>query len=107
MDRYQRLNPLALAVASGCLALIAPLLIGFPMMSMGRMMGGYGPSAGVYGPPWGYGTGYLGFGVLWIVGALLAALAGAIFAWIYNAVNKVPARERGTPEGPSHPPMSG
>ena len=36
MEHYQRLNPLALAVASACTALIAPLLIGFPVMSKGR-----------------------------------------------------------------------
>jgi hypothetical protein len=89
------------------MALIAPLLIGFPVMSMGRMMGGYGSSPGVYGPPLGYGTGFLGLGLLWIFGALLAALAGAIFTWIYNAVNNVRAREGSTPKAASHLPMSG
>ena len=48
-QRYQQLNPLAFAVAAGCTALIAPFLIGFPMMGIGGMMGGYGG-----GGMWGY-----------------------------------------------------
>ncbi len=85
-QRYQQLNPLALAVAAACTAFIAPLLIGLPMMGIGGMMGRYGG-----GGMWGYPSGYaFGFGTFWIVGALLAALGGAIFAWIYNAVNAAP-----------------
>lgn len=84
-QHYQQLNPLALAVAAGCTAVIAPVLIGLPMMGFGGMMGGM----------WGYHGGYSfgwGFGLLsWAVGVLLAALIGATFAWIYNAVNHASA----------------
>ena len=42
----------------------------------------------------GYGNGtVLGFGTLWIVGALVAALAGAILAWVYNAVSAAQTEE--------------
>jgi hypothetical protein len=86
-QQYQKLNPLALAVATGVAAIIISLFIGLPMMGFGGMMGGrYG---GSYGPGWmmgGYGYGF-GFGIMWIYGAVVAALAGAIIAWVYNAVN--------------------
>jgi hypothetical protein len=72
----QELNPLAFAVAAGCTELVAVLLVGFPMAGM--MSGGYGMMQG----GWGFGYGI----VWWFGGALLAALAGAVFAWIYNAV---------------------
>jgi hypothetical protein len=69
--RYQQLNPLALAVAAGCTELISALLISFPMMGM-----------------MGQARSYAGFAITWwIGGAVLSALAGAIFAWVYNAVN--------------------
>jgi hypothetical protein len=81
LQRYQPLSPRGFAIAASCLALIAPLLAGFPMMGM---MGGYRGQ----GMMWLYPPGHmLGFGIFWIAGALLAALAAAIFAWIYNAVS--------------------
>lgn len=93
-QRYQQLNPLAFAVAAGCAALIASVLIGFPMMGLGGMMGGYGAHGG---GPWGYHSGNdFGFGMLfWLGGTLLVTLVGAIFAWIYNAVNAAPASSSG------------
>lgn len=74
VTQYQRLNPLACAVAAGCTELIFVLIIGFPMIGMGMMggmMGGY-----AFGALW------------WLGGAAIAALAGAVFASIYNAVNR-------------------
>lgn len=44
------------------------------------MMGGYGHMMGM-GFPFGFGIAW------WLGGAVVAALAGAVFAWIYNAVN--------------------
>lgn len=81
-QRYQLLNPLAFAAAAGCTELIAALFVAVPMMGM---VGWYHPGGMM---SW-YGTGLpLGFGIAWwIGGGLLTALAGAIFAWIYNAVN--------------------
>jgi ABC-type branched-subunit amino acid transport system permease subunit len=107
--RYQKLNPLALAIAAGAVAIVISLFIGLPMMGFGGMMGGrYGNS----GQGWmmrGYGNGtVLGFGTLWIVGALVAALAGAIFAWVYNAVSAAQTKEVAGSgnEGGSHLPNS-
>ena len=82
-QRYQSLNPLALAIAAGCVTLLAFVFFAFPMMGMGGMMGGYA-GGGMWGNHSGYG---FGFGMFWIVGVLLSALFGAIFGWIYNAVN--------------------
>jgi hypothetical protein len=97
--RYQQLNPMALAIAAGCTALIAPLLIGFPMMGIGGMMGGHGG-----GGMWGYHSAYaVGFGMFWIAGAFLSALLGAIFAWIYNAVNAAPRADANAGEPGSRP----
>jgi hypothetical protein len=97
--RYQQLNPMALAIAAGCTALIAPLLIVFPMMGIGGMMGGY-----CRGGMWGYNSAYaVGFGMFWIVGAFLSALVGAIFAWIYNAVNAAPRADANAGEPGSGP----
>ena len=106
--RYQQLNPMALAIAAGCSALIAPLLIGFPMMGIGGMMGGHGGGGmmGGYGGGgmWGYHSAYaVGFGMFWIVGAFLSALLGAIFAWIYNAVNAAPRADANAGEPGSRP----
>jgi hypothetical protein len=85
-QQYQRLNPLALAVAAAVAAIVVSLLFGLPAMGFGGMMGGrYG------GPGWmmgGFGNGFfLGFGIMWLVGVLVAALAGATVAWVYNAVH--------------------
>lgn len=76
MQRYQQLNPLGLAVAAGITELLGVLLLGFPMISM---MNGYGHMM----PGYTFGMG----AVWWFTGAILAALAGAVFAWIYNVVN--------------------
>jgi hypothetical protein len=88
-QRYQQLNPLALAVAAGSTELITALIISFPTIGMMRMMSGYGHMM------WGVGITW------WLGGAVISALAGAIFAWIYNAVNApsiaVGARGSGTP----------
>lgn len=74
VTQYRRLNPAASAVAAGCTELIFVLFIGLPMVGMhmmGRMMGLYA------------------FGVLWwLGGAVLAAVGGAVFASIYNALNR-------------------
>jgi hypothetical protein len=81
--QYQRMNPLACAIAAGGTELIFVLIFGLPMMSMSGMMGGYGAMMGR-----GYAHG-VGAGVVWwIGGALVVALAGAVFAWIYNAVTR-------------------
>jgi hypothetical protein len=75
VEQYRQLNPLAMAVAAGCTALLVALFVGFPMAGM---MG--------YGSMWGGGFS-MGHGIAWwLGGALVAALAGAVFAWIYNAV---------------------
>jgi hypothetical protein len=89
---HQQLSPLGLAIAAGATALILSLLVGLPMMGIGGigggMMGGYGR-----GMMWGgYAQPFVGFDVMWIVCALIAALAGAILAWIYNAVNVASSR---------------
>ncbi len=81
MQGYQQLNPLAMAVAAACAEVIAVLLFALPMLGM---MGGYGSMMGGYGHMGSFG---FGFGIVWLLaGAVLAALLGAIFAWIYNAV---------------------
>lgn len=96
MEQYQKLNPLALAIAAGAAAIIISLFIGLPMMGFGGMMGGGMMGGGYNGQGWmmgGYGNGsVLGFGITWIVGVLVAALAGAIVAWVYNAVNAARSR---------------
>jgi phosphate/sulfate permease len=89
---YQTLNPGALAIASGFTAIVISFLIGLPMMGFGSMMGAY------YGTGWmmgGYGPGFIGFGLMWIVGGLVAALGGALVAWVYNAVNASQHKESG------------
>jgi hypothetical protein len=95
-QRNQQLNPLALAIAAGATALILSLLVGLPMMGIGGgMMGGY--SGGMMG---GYSGGmmggsvhpFVGFGAIWLVCVLIAALAGALLAWIYNAANAASSR---------------
>ena len=77
-QRYQQLNPLALAAAAGGTGLIVLLVVG---ISMAAMMGRYGMMR-----PYSHGAAIALGAMLW-GGALLAALAGAIFAWLYNAVN--------------------
>lgn len=79
MRQYQQLNPLGTAVAAGCTELIFVLMVGLPMMSMSGMMGA---GSGMMGHGYGFGFAW------WFGGALLSALAGAVFAWIYNAVNR-------------------
>jgi hypothetical protein len=77
-SQYQQLNPLALAVAAGATELVGSVLLGFWMMAT---MGG--PSMmGVYSH-----RSAMALIVAWWIGVLLAALAGALFAWVYNAVN--------------------
>lgn len=78
-QRYQRINPVAAAVAAGCTELLFALLVGFRMMGM---MAQYG-HMGWGGPSFSVGAGL----VWWLGGAVMSALAGAVFAWIYNAVN--------------------
>lgn len=81
-QRYQPLNPLAIAVAAGVTWLLGSLLFGFSMMAMmGGIMGGPG-MMGVYS----HGSA-MALSTMWWIGAVLAALTGAFFAWIYNAVN--------------------
>ncbi len=94
-QRYQQLNPAALAIAAGSVAFIGSIVLRVGIMGMTGMMGGYGHGGamdgnqgmmGSYGNMWGgISTGYVVAGV--IVWALLAALLGATFAWIYNALN--------------------
>lgn len=85
MTRYQQLNPTACAIAAGCTALILVLILGFPMMGTGMMGGGYGMMAHGYGMmAHGYGMGI----AWWLGGAVVTALAGALFAWIYNALTR-------------------
>lgn len=81
-QRYQQLNPTAFAAAAGCVELIIALFVAFPMIGID---GWYRPRGMM---SW-YGTGLpFAFGIVWwIGGAVLAALVGAFFAWIYNAVN--------------------
>jgi hypothetical protein len=88
-NRYQQLNPLAVAIAAGCTELVSALVVWW---SMAGMTGGYGGVMGggtTMGGPMMRGPG-IGFGyglIWWLGGALLTALAGAFFAWIYNAIN--------------------
>lgn len=77
-QRYQQLNPLALAVAAGCTELIVSLFVGLSMMGMmggPAMMGAYTHGSA------------MALGAMWWIGAFLTALGGAAFAWIYNAIN--------------------
>lgn len=71
------MNPLACAIAAGCTELILALIIGLPML--GGMMGNYDGMM-----RHGYGVGI----VWWLGGAVVSALAGAVFAGIYNIVNR-------------------
>jgi hypothetical protein len=80
-QQYQRLNPVATAIAAGCTELLFALFVGFRMMGMMSQYGHMGWS----GPGITFGTGL----VWWLGGALLTALAGAAFAWIYNAINRI------------------
>jgi uncharacterized membrane protein len=109
-QQYQRLNPLAFAIAAGVAAIVVSLLIGLPTMGFGGMMnghyGGYGGQGWMMG---GYGNGsVVGFGIMWLVGVLVAALAGAIVAWVYNAVHATGSKEAAGsgPEGESQLPSS-
>lgn len=90
---YARLNPLAAAVAAGVTALLGFLLVGLPMTGM---MAGYAGAGWMMG---GGGYGYhAGSGFLWLGGVLAAALAGAVFAWIYNAVVEGTKARRSGPD---------
>jgi hypothetical protein len=93
-----RLSPGALAVAFGVATAVVILLFGGTMGAMGSMMGG-GPGGwggwmhgSVGGGPgvgggWMMGGGGLGFGIAGLVwGFLSGAVAGAITAWVYNAM---------------------
>ena len=88
-ERYAQLNPWALAVAAGCVALVGFVILGFPIAS-GMHMGAYGHGmmGGGYGAavmwhawsPW--------FLVLcWIGSVIVAMVLGAVFGWVYNALN--------------------
>jgi hypothetical protein len=96
---YQQLNPLAAAVAAACTELLAALLIALPMLSMGgRMMGGQTGMMGGSGPMIGFAAAW------WLGGAILFAVFGAVFAWIYNAVIAASSRNvqpGGTPHATS------
>lgn len=90
-QRYSQLNPLAIALAAGCVALVGFFLM-VPMFGM-MSGGGYGGmSRGDMGPyanghMWGPGAWPL-FSLIWAVGsAICVAIVGAIFAWVYNALN--------------------
>ncbi len=73
------LNPLAIAVAAGCTALLVPMLIALPMWGFGGMMGG--------GVGWMPGYGHsMGFGAIWLGAAIVDGFARLVFAWICNAV---------------------
>ena len=83
-QHHHKLNPAALAIAAGVAAIVISLLVGLPMIGFGGMMAGH---AGYGGQGWMMGGAGYGFGLsMWIVGALFAAFAGAIVAWVYNAV---------------------
>ena len=85
-QQYQKLNPAALAIAAAAAAIVISLFVSLPMMGFGGMMGGH--SGGYPGQGWMMGGGGYGFGLgMWIAGAFFAAFAGAIVAWVYNAVN--------------------
>lgn len=86
-QRYAHLNPAATAVAAACAEFAGALLVGLPMIGM---MGGMGHMPGGYGMMSGFGF----FGIAWwLGGALLFALLGALFAWIYNAVNAASSQQ--------------
>ncbi|TAM59541.1 hypothetical protein EPN52_07565 [bacterium] len=92
-DRYQPLSPAAMAVAFAVLALLGAFSMGMPfMLGMGSMMG-----LGA--------TGWPGFGLLGLLwGVALAALGGAIVAWVYNAViGTRTTRDAATRQGPLPP----
>ena len=78
--RYQPLSPAGLAAAFAVLGLLSAFSMGTSMMMYGRgsMMGPYGPSYYHMGAFFGI------LGLVWIV--VLAAIGGAIAAWVYNAV---------------------
>jgi hypothetical protein len=95
-QRYTHLNPLAMAVASGCTELLLVLISGARAMSLMR---GYG-HMGWVGPVFPFAFRF----VWWVGGALLTALGGAVFAWIYNAVNgRAAVAETAQPTTPSTP----
>lgn len=78
--RYQPLSPIGLAAAFAALGLLSVLSMGMMMMY------GRGPMMGPYG---GFGYYHMGalfglLGLVWFV--IVAALGGAIAAWVYNAV---------------------
>ncbi|TAM57688.1 hypothetical protein EPN52_12605 [bacterium] len=78
--RYQPLSPAGLAVAFGVLGLLSAFSMGGSMMMYGR-----GPMMGPYGPTYYHPGALFGLlGGLWLV--IIAALGGAIAAWVYNAV---------------------
>ena len=79
--RYQPLSPAGLAAAFAALAVLASLSMGMRFMfGMGSMMRGLYGGPGYGHMTWGFGL----FGLIWFVG--IAALGGAIVAWVYNAV---------------------
>ncbi|TAM78228.1 hypothetical protein EPN44_01135 [bacterium] len=101
--RYQPLSPPGLAVAFAALAVLGSLSMGMPFMfGMGSMMGGPygGPGYGHMG--WGFGFGL--FGLIWFVG--IAALGGAIVAWVYNAVIATRAAHPADSSGKPIPPAA-
>ena len=77
-QRYEHLNPVAFAVAAGVTGLVVSMLVGISMVGM---MGTGGMML-----PTNHGAA-MALSAMWWGGALLAALAGAVFAWIYNALS--------------------
>lgn len=84
-NRYQPLSAAGLAVAFAVLGFLGAFATGMPfvigMGSMGSMMGGPYGADGYPHMGWG-GFGLLG--LFWVVA--IAALGGAITAWVYNAI---------------------
>lgn len=96
---YNQLNPAALAIAAGVTAIILSFVFGMPMLGFGAMMNGYHGGGWMMG-----GFGYAGV-AMWVAAGLVSALAGALAAWIYNAINVVRHHEpdRNREGGPQLP----
>ena len=86
---YAQLNPVAAAVAAAVTGLLCYLAVGLPIAGMmgvgsyyghGWMRGGYGAGPGAFG--------FLSISAI-VMAIVISALGGAIFAWVYNAVNGV------------------
>ena len=91
---YCQLDPLAAAIAAGASALLLDLIMGFSMMGMMGSGENAGMGSMMMMPSSGWHMGFMGFGSV-----LLAALAGAVFAWVYNWI----AARRSNPHGAGTP----